>query len=149
MKESSKLKGGYCFESDFLMNVWLFVGAILAAIGVGIGALGAHSMPGYLEAKGFDEAKIEKRLEQYETAVRYQLLHSLALVAIGLSVVGKERKPFRLAAWLMVVGIVLFSGGIYAIVFFEAPTHGMVPFGGLAFIAGWIMLAAGAVQAKP
>ncbi len=124
------------------MNIHLFIGSILAAIGVGIGALGAHSMPGYLAAKGFDEAKIEKRLEQYETAVRYQLFHSLVVVAIGLSTdVAKGQRRFRIAVWLMVAGIALFSGGIYGIVFFEAPTHGIVPFGGLAFIAGWIALA--------
>jgi uncharacterized membrane protein YgdD (TMEM256/DUF423 family) len=123
------------------MNVALFIGSILAAIGVGIGALGAHSMPGYLAAKGFDETKIEKRLEQCETAVRYQLVHSLAIVAIGLSTVSKESRRFRWVVGLMVVGVSLFSGGIYGIVFFEAPTHGIVPLGGLAFIAGWIALA--------
>ncbi len=126
------------------MNVALFVGSILAAIGVGIGALGAHSMPGYLAAKGFDEVKIEKRLEQCETAVRYQLVHSLAIVAMSLSTVAREPRRFRSTVWLMVVGIVLFSGGIYGIVFFEAPTHGVVPFGGVAFIVGWLAMAVAA-----
>ncbi len=130
------------------MNIPLLVGSILAAIGVGIGALGAHSMPGYLSAKGFDEAKIEKRLEQYETAVRYQLFHSLAVVAIGLSTFSTDQKRFRVACWLMVAGIILFSGGIYGIVFFEAPTHGIVPVGGLAFIAGWIALAVAARKSR-
>lgn len=126
------------------MNFALFVGSILAAIGVGIGALGAHSMPGYLAAKGFDELKIEKRLEQCETAVRYQLVHSLAIVAIGLSTAASEPRRLRLTVSWMVAGILLFSGGIYGIVFFEAPTHGIVPFGGVAFIVGWISLAVAA-----
>jgi len=74
------------------------------------------------------------------------LFHSLTVVAIGLSTVAKKPGRFRIAGWLMVAGIVLFSGGIYGIVFFEAPTHGIVPFGGLAFIVGWIALAAAAWQ---
>jgi len=123
------------------MNLQLLIAAILAAIGVGIGALGSHSMPGYLAAKGFDEAKIEKRLEQCETGVRYQLIHSLAVVAISLSSAARERRGFRVASWFMIAGIILFSGSIYGIVFFEAPTHVIVPFGGLSFIAGWIALA--------
>jgi uncharacterized membrane protein YgdD (TMEM256/DUF423 family) len=130
------------------MNAALFWGSILAAIGVGIGALGAHSMPAYLASKGFDEAKIEKRLEQCETAVRYQLVHSLAMVAIGLSRLANEPKRFRLSVWLMLAGIALFSGGIYGIVFLEAPTHGLVPFGGIAFIAGWIALATDAWKSQ-
>ena len=121
-----------------MINLQLFLGAILAAIAVGIGALGSHRMPGYLAAKGFDEAKIEKRLDQCETAVRYQMFHCLAVVAMSLSNTTDERRGFRVASWLMMVGVFLFSGGIYGIVFFEAPTHGLVPFGGLAFIAGWI-----------
>ena len=98
-------------------------------------------MPGYLAAKGFDDTKIDKRLEQCETGVRYQLIHSLAIVAISLSSAARERSGFRVASWFMIAGIILFSGGIYGIVFCEAPTHVIVPFGGLSFIAGWIALA--------
>ncbi len=123
------------------MNLQLLIASILAAIGVGIGALGSHSMPGYLAAKGFDETKIEKRLEQCEAGVRYQLIHSLAVVAISLSSAARERRGFRIVSWFMIGGIVLFSGGIYGIVFCEAPTHVIVPFGGLSFIAGWLTLA--------
>lgn len=130
------------------MNRGLFLGAILAAIGVGIGALGSHSMPEFLKAKGFDEAKIEKRLEQCETGVRYQLFHSLAIVAIGLSPLSRNRRSFQIASSLMVAGILLFSGGIYGIVFFEAPTHMIVPFGGVAFIVGWFALAIGGALVK-
>jgi uncharacterized membrane protein YgdD (TMEM256/DUF423 family) len=117
------------------------LGALLAGIGVAIGAVGSHSLPKYLEKKGFDEAKVELRLEQCETAVKYQLFHALSMFAIGISSLG-GRAP-KLAGGLMSLGIVLFSGGIYGIVFAEAPTHWFVPFGGLAFIAAWSTLAIG------
>jgi uncharacterized membrane protein YgdD (TMEM256/DUF423 family) len=125
----------------------LCLGALLAAVGVGIGALGSHALPGYLQAQGFDEAKVQKRLEQCETAVRYQLYHALAIVGLGLS--GLRWRGSCLAAWGMILGIALFSGGIYGIVFAEAPSHGLVPFGGISFILGWLALAGGASRGSP
>lgn len=130
-----------------LSRLLLIIGALVAAVGVGLGAIGSHALPGQLEAKGFEAAKIEKRLEQYETGVRYHLLHALAITIIGLSSL-RGRLP-SLAAWLMLVGIVLFSGGIYGIVFAEAPTHGLVPFGGVSFIVGWILLAVSGFFQQP
>ena len=117
----------------------VFAGAILAAIGVGLGAIGAHFLPEYLEAKQLDVVKIEKRMTQFETGVRYHLYHSLALVVVGLSPL-TGRLPC-VAAWLMFAGLALFSGGIYGIVFGELGTHVIVPFGGFAFMAAWITLA--------
>lgn len=117
----------------------VFAGAILAAIGVGLGAIGAHFLPNFLEKKQFDEVKIEKRMEQFETGVRYHLYHSLAIIVVSLSPL-TGRLPSA-AACLMLVGLALFSGGIYGIVFGELGTHVIVPFGGFAFIAAWTILA--------
>jgi uncharacterized membrane protein YgdD (TMEM256/DUF423 family) len=125
----------------------VFIGSILTAVGVAIGALGAHGLPDWLKKKGFDEAKIEKRLEQCETGVKYHLFHGLSVVVIGLSPLS-GRAP-RSAAWLMILGVFLFSGGIYGIVFAEAATHWLVPFGGIAFVVGWIVLAGGCWRATP
>jgi uncharacterized membrane protein YgdD (TMEM256/DUF423 family) len=117
----------------------VFTGAILAAIGVGLGAIGAHFLPKYLESRELDAVMIEKRKEQFETGVRYHLYHSLAIIVIGLSPLA-GRLPWIVAS-LMFAGLALFSGGIYGIVFGELATHVIVPFGGFAFIAAWIALA--------
>ncbi len=134
-------------KPDKPSRILVLIGSLLAAIGVGIGALGSHSLPGYLEKKGFDKDKIEKRLEQCETGVKYQLFHSLAVIVVGLS--SLKGRGSKIAAGLMVIGIFLFSGGIYGIVFAEAKTHGLVPFGGVAFILGWLVLAFFGWQNRP
>ncbi len=124
----------------------VFIGALLAALGVGFGAIGAHFLPEYLEAKQLDQEKVEKRIEQFETGIRYHLFHSLALVVVGLSNL-TGRLP-GIASGLFVIGLFLFSGGIYGIVFGELKTHIVVPFGGLAFIAGWLTLALAGLATK-
>jgi uncharacterized membrane protein YgdD (TMEM256/DUF423 family) len=86
-----------------------------------------------------------ERLATWTTGEHYGLAHALALVAAGLLL---ERAPGRLvraAGWLFLAGIVLFSGSLYALVLLDLPALGAVtPFGGLAFIAGWLCLGAGA-----
>lgn len=124
----------------------VFIGALLAALGVGFGAIGAHFLPKYLEAKQLDQEKVDKRIEQFETGIRYHLFHSLALVVVGLSKLS-GRLP-GVAAGLFLMGLLLFSGGIYGIVFGELKTHVVVPFGGLAFIAGWLTLAMAGLATK-
>jgi uncharacterized membrane protein YgdD (TMEM256/DUF423 family) len=124
----------------------VFIGALLAALGVGFGAIGAHFLPKYLEAKQFDRETVEKRMEQFETGVRYHLFHSFALVVVGLSKLS-GRLPGA-AAGLILIGLLLFSGGIYGIVFGELQTHIVVPIGGFAFIAGWLTLALAALATK-
>ena len=113
------------------MNVTV-VGALLGALSVALGAFGAHALRGRIEPS---------MLEVFETAVRYQFLHALALLFVGR--MRAESRPLSgLAAGLFVAGIVLFSGSLYALVFTRAVLWGAVtPLGGLSFIAGWIVLA--------
>ena len=96
-----------------------------------LGALGAHAMQGHYEAID---------LERFEKAVRYQMYHALAL---GLcAALGFRGRPTRAAAISFVTGIVLFSGSLYALVFTGTKTFGAVtPFGGVAFLVGWTLLA--------
>lgn len=119
--------------------VW---GAALAAIAIVMGAFGAHGLQGWVEENFEDPAEQARRLADWETASRYFLYHSVGLILIGL---GSERLNLgfsRLAAGLMGVGILLFSGCLYAWVFTGSRILVMlVPVGGLAFIAGWIMFA--------
>jgi len=138
---------------------WLIVlGAVFSAIGVGMGAIGAHALPDYLASQQsiksseaanslldtdptkIDHIKIEKKLGNFEKGVRYQLFHALAIVVIGLSPLSAQRLGLRIAAYWMAAGILLFSGGIYGTVFTTYPTHWIVPFGGLAFIVGWLWI---------
>jgi uncharacterized membrane protein YgdD (TMEM256/DUF423 family) len=123
---------------------WIAVtGALLAAAGVGLGAFGAHGLEDQLRQLGH-EASLTKRLAWFDTAVRYQLYHAMGMIVIATLSTGGASGWHRAAAWLFVVGIVLFSGSLYAMTFAGDAWRklGMVtPLGGLAFIAGWILLA--------
>ncbi len=108
--------------------------ALLGALTVGIGAFGAHGLRPMLEATG--------RFETFETAVRYQFYHTLALLAVGvLAVARPELRGLDTAALLWIAGIVIFSGSLYAICFTGITKFGAVaPLGGLLLIAGWARL---------
>jgi len=82
----------------------------------------------------------------WQTAVQYHAWHALGLLAVGLSVDGVW---MRAAGWLLLGGIALFSGSLYAVALGAPKGLGMVtPFGGLAFIAGWIAFAIGVIYAR-
>jgi uncharacterized membrane protein YgdD (TMEM256/DUF423 family) len=105
--------------------------AVLGGLAVGLGAFAAHGMKDH-----FDPAQ----MQTFETGVRYQMYHALALFGCG--VLGRLGARTGLAAWLFLVGIVLFSGSLYALVWTGVKGLGAVtPFGGVAFLAGWLVLA--------
>ena len=109
----------------------------LAALSIGIatalGAFGAHGLQAVLAPD---------RLAVFETAVKYQFYHSIGLLGAGLAVAARERRGVRLAARLIVVGIVLFAGSIYALTFGAPKAIGVVtPLGGLALMTGWVLFA--------
>jgi uncharacterized membrane protein YgdD (TMEM256/DUF423 family) len=109
------------------------LGAVFAFLGVALGAFGAHALRGRLEAAD---------LAVYETGVRYQMYHALALLAVAWATSVWPGSTVRLAGWLFVVGIVLFSGSLYALVLTGHRGLGAVtPFGGLAFLVAWGLLA--------
>jgi|SRR6476661_1046787 len=112
----------------------LQLAGLLGALGVAIGAFGAHKLHDMLERAG--------RLDTFETAVRYQFYHVLALFALG--VLWAIRPELRLGttAWLWTGGILLFSGSLYVLCFTGITKLGMVaPIGGLLLLAGWLSLA--------
>ncbi|MGC4066892.1 MAG: DUF423 domain-containing protein [Polyangiaceae bacterium] len=115
----------------------LIVGAISGALAVGLGAFGAHGLRNWVTPD---------RLEVWRTAVQYQMFHTLALLVLG--VLG----PVCEARWtrrLFVLGILLFSGSLYLLVLTGVGVLGAVtPLGGLAFIAGWLLLAWAAWQRR-
>lgn len=113
----------------------LQLAAIFGGLGVAIGAFGAHALHDALVKAG--------RLETFETAVRYQFYHVLALLAIGVLWAARpELRSLGTTGWLWTGGIVVFSGSLYALCFTGITKLGAVaPIGGLLFLAGWLSLA--------
>lgn len=113
--------------------VWFSVGAVLAGIGVGLGAFGAH---------GLRDRLSPELLAIWETGVRYHLVHALGLIAAAWA---SERWPGAwpaAAGWSFLTGIAVFSGSLYALALSGARWLGAItPIGGLAFLAGWVALA--------
>lgn len=108
------------------------LGSLLAFAGVLLGAMGTHALKSQIEPL---------RLEVFETAVRYQLWHAIALVAIGLSPAARER-VMAIPATLMMTGVVLFSGSLYALALGSPIWLGFItPLGGLCLMAGWLSMA--------
>lgn len=114
----------------------LAIAGLLLALATIFGAFGAHALKAQLSPD---------RLQVYETAVRYHFFHALGLLGIGLTLRFVDASPIRWAAVLVLVGIILFSGSLYALTFGAPRPFGIVtPIGGLALIAGWISFAFGA-----
>ena len=108
------------------------LGAILAGVAVALGAFGAHALRARLDPRD---------LEVFETAVRYQMYHALALARGGVADLTMAPGAGA-AAWSFLVGIALFSGSLYVMVATGQRWLGAVtPLGGVAFLAGWLLLA--------
>ncbi|HLK12676.1 MAG TPA: DUF423 domain-containing protein [Candidatus Binatia bacterium] len=107
------------------------LGAALAALAVAAGAFAAHGLRARLAPD---------LLAVFETGARYQMYHALALLAVAWAV---GRWPgAAVAGWLFVAGVVLFSGSLYVLALSGVRWLGAVtPLGGLAFLAGWLVLA--------
>ena len=112
----------------------LQLAALFGGLGVAIGAFGAHALHDMLVRAG--------RLDTFETAVRYQFYHVLALLAVGVLWAARpELRSLGLTGWLWLGGIVVFSGSLYALCFTGVTKLGAVaPIGGLLFLAGWVSL---------
>lgn len=131
---------------------WITLGSILAALAVALGALGAHGLGGFLATRGLAPDEVADRLETFETAVRYHMYHALALVLVGLigsAGAGRWSTSLTLAAGCLLLGVLLFSGCLYAYVFTGVKWLGaIVPIGGVAFIVGWLILAWAALRQR-
>jgi uncharacterized membrane protein YgdD (TMEM256/DUF423 family) len=114
-------------------SLFLWLGSLFAGTAVAAGAFAAHSLKGMLDAS---------MLAVFETAARYQMYHALGLCIVSwLSERSLESRLERVG-WLFTVGIVLFSGSLYVLSLTGIRWLGaLTPLGGLAFIAGWSLLA--------
>ena len=115
-----------------MLRVFLMLAAFFGFTGVALGAFAAHGLKGRLT---------EQYLAIFHTGVTYQLVHTLALFGVALLA---THLPGRLVTWAGVcfaVGIVLFSGSLYVLTMTGISELGIItPFGGLAFLAGWLCL---------
>jgi uncharacterized membrane protein YgdD (TMEM256/DUF423 family) len=122
---------------------WIVCGALLAATGVAAGAMGAHFLKESLHLPQSD-------LDTYDTAVRYQIYHALGLILVGLLAARARSRLLHVGGAALLLGCVLFSGGIYAWIGTGIrPFVHVVPIGGTAWIVGWLLVAVGVAVAKP
>lgn len=123
-----------------MLNALMTFGALSAATSVVLGAFGAHALKGKLSISS---------QATFETAVHYQMTHSLGLLLVGvLMIVLGVKTPWLTAAWSFTVGIFLFSGSLYGLALLGWRWLGPVtPVGGALFIVGWLALAYGLLTA--
>lgn len=116
-----------------MAKLFVALGGLFGLLSVAAGAFGAHAL----------EKRLEPRmLEVFETGARYQMYHALALVLIGALCHIAPRAGFAAAGWAMVVGIVIFSGSLFALSLSGIKILGAItPIGGTAFLIGWGLLA--------
>jgi uncharacterized membrane protein YgdD (TMEM256/DUF423 family) len=123
-------------------SLWIACGAVLASLAVAAGAVGTHVLE--------ETIKLDANaLETYEVGVRYQTYHALALILVGLVAARGRSRLVTASGIAFAVGIVLFSGGIYAwLASGIKPFVHVVPIGGTIWIIGWLLLAAGALTQR-
>jgi len=114
-------------------------GAVFGFLAVAAGAFGAHALRGRMAPE---------MLEVYETAVRYQMYHALALVLTGFMAVRFYSSALPAAGWLFFAGTLVFSGSLYLLTLTGARWLGAItPIGGIALLAGWLFLAWASITA--
>jgi len=117
-------------------RIFLTIGAVMGALGVGAGAFAAHGLKARLTPD---------LMAVFETGARYQLIHALALLAVGLVMARMPHPAVAASGWLFIIGVVIFSGSLYLLALTGVKWLGAItPIGGLAMIAGWLSLAWGA-----
>lgn len=123
------------------MPFFIIAGAINAFLAVAFGAFGAHALK---------EKLSEKYLAIWETAVQYQMYHAIGLIVIGIlmssNIIGNVSQ-LSWAGYLMLAGIVIFSGSLYVLSLSGIGILGAItPIGGIAFLAAWVLVIVSAVK---
>lgn len=127
-----------------MSRTFVIAAAVLAFIGVGLGAFGAHALSAHFDANPSLEAT-------YHTGTQYHIYHALALLgaAWAYGQFESQRKLIRWAGIFFIAGIVLFSGSLYLLAIFNLRWMGAIaPFGGASFLAGWALIAAAAFRSS-
>jgi uncharacterized membrane protein YgdD (TMEM256/DUF423 family) len=116
-----------------MFKIFVAIGGLNALLAVALGAFGAHGLEGLLSPD---------MLQVFETGVRYHFYHALGLILAGIiSLHLPESALLKSSGWLMLAGIVLFSGSLYALSTSGVRWLGAItPLGGAAFIVAWLLL---------
>ncbi|MHB8259347.1 MAG: DUF423 domain-containing protein [Bacteroidia bacterium] len=132
-----------------MKNTFSFLAGLLGATGVALGALGAHA----LKQKMQEGLLTPQQLMAFDTATKYQLMHAIVLFMLAYINKDKQHKLFTIAYYLIVLGVVFFSGSIYFLTtqnitginvgFILGP---ITPLGGISLIAGWVCIAIQALR---
>ena len=104
-----------------------------------LGAWSSHGLKPFISQRMYDS---------FQTGLEYQAVHSLALLAVGLLMKHADSRLLRISGIFTVTGITLFSFSLYLYAGFGFPVSFLTPFGGISFIAGWILLFAAAIRIK-
>jgi len=121
-----------------MTRFFLAAGSIFAGLAVAAGAFGAH---------GLEDSVSPDRLETFRTAVTYQMYHALALLVVGWAAAQGGGGLLHGAGYCFIAGILIFSGSLYVLVLTDTGWLGAItPFGGVAFIVGWGLLAWGVLS---
>ncbi|MFO7632715.1 MAG: DUF423 domain-containing protein [Caldilinea sp.] len=115
-------------------RIFFIIASLFGSLSVALGAFGAHALRGRIE---------ESLLANYQTGVSYMFYHTLALFVVTLALSKWPASSLPVwAGWLFVLGIVVFSGSLFVMAFTGLRWLGAItPIGGVAFIAGWLLLA--------
>ncbi|WP_107666267.1 DUF423 domain-containing protein [Cyanothece sp. BG0011] len=125
-----------------MIKLFLFMGSILAGLSVAGGAFASHALKDKLS---------DRALEIFETGTKYQMYHALALILVALLLTRLETIPITLssAGYAFIIGVVIFSGSLYALSLTGIKWLGAIaPIGGAAFLVGWLSLAIAATGIK-
>ena len=125
-----------------MTQFFLTIAAIFGGLSVAGGAFGAHALR---------EKISERSLEIFDTGAHYQMYHALALLLVAMLMSRLENPPTTLlvSGWLFIIGVVIFSGSLYALSLTGIKSLGAVaPLGGLALILGWAALAVAGATIK-
>lgn len=115
------------------MKTFIIIGAINAFLAVALGAFGAHGLQGRVE---------QKYIENWQTGVTYQMFHAVGLLVIGV-LLGRLPASSLLSwsGWLMLIGIILFSGSLYVLTLTKISILGAItPIGGVSFLVAWVLM---------
>ncbi|PTX58904.1 uncharacterized membrane protein YgdD (TMEM256/DUF423 family) [Melghirimyces profundicolus] len=121
------------------MKVFILLGAVNMFLSIALGAFGAHGLEGKVS---------ERMLANWQTGAQYHMAHALGLLFVGL-LLGKIGTSSLVTGggWLLVAGIILFSGSLYVMALTNVTKWGMItPIGGLAFLIGWALIAFAALK---
>jgi uncharacterized membrane protein YgdD (TMEM256/DUF423 family) len=123
-----------------MQRTFFLLGALSAFISVAAGAFGAH---------GLKDKLAPDMMTVFETAARYQMYHAFALLVTALAFERWAGGALRAGGWLFLAGTILFCGSLYALSLSGVKILGAVtPFGGVAFLGGWVCLAYSAFAAR-